>query len=169
MLLRFLGVHSRRVLRLGVVAAVATGAAGCSSDLTRLSENSPNAVSDSGSVALAQAPPAAATDEVTGAIGATETSSGSGKRGDVVIVLKAGDTIDTVARKYGVSVHAITKANAMTDLTKVVPGQHLVIPRHIGHGPRAKHAHGAVPSDTTAAPHAATPKENKSTNLGQTP
>jgi LysM repeat protein len=169
MLPRFLGVHSRRVLRVSVVAAVATGAAGCSSDLTRLSENSPNAVSDQSSVAPAQAPPAAATDEVTGAIGTTETSSGSGKRGDVVIVLKAGDTIETVARKYGVSVHAITKANAMTDLTKVVPGQHLVIPRHIGHGPKAKHAHRAVPNDAAAAPHATTPKENKSATLGQTP
>jgi LysM repeat protein len=160
MLSRFLGVHSRRVLRLSVVAAIATGAVGCSSDVTRLSENSPDAVSNQGAVAPAPAQPlpAPATDEVTGAIGNTGTSSGSGKRRDVVIVLKAGDTIDTVARKYGVSVHAIMKANAMTGSTTVVPGQHLVIPRHIVHGPKAKAAHGA-----------ATPKDNKSAKLGQTP
>jgi LysM repeat protein len=166
MLSRFLSVHSRCVLRLSVVAAIATGAVGCSSDVTRLSENSPDAVSDP--VAPAQPPPAPATDEVTGAIGNTGTSSGSGKRGDVVIVLRAGDTIDKVARKYGASVHAIMKANAMTDLTRVAPGQHLVIPRHIVHGPKTRHAHGAVPNNATAAPHAATPKENKSAKLGQT-
>ena len=167
MLSRFLGVHSRRLLRLSVVAAIATGAVGCSSDVMRLSENSPDAVSDPGAVAPAPAQPlsAPATDEVTGAIGVTGTPSGSGKRGDVVIVLRAGDTIDTVARKYGVSVHAIMKANAMTDLTTVVPGQHLVIPRHT----KARHAHGAVQNNATAAPHAATPKENKSAKLGQTP
>jgi LysM repeat protein len=159
MLLRFVSVRSRHVLRLGVVAAIATGAAGCTSDANRLGENSSAAVSDQGAVAPAPAQPlpAAATDEVTGAIGTAGTSSGSGKRGDVVIVLRAGDTIDTVARKYGVSIHAILKANAMTDLTTVVPGQHLVIPRHIVHGPKAKAAHGA-----------ATPKE-KSAKLGQTP
>jgi LysM repeat protein len=167
MLSRFLGVHSRCVLRLSVVAAIATGAVGCSSDVMRLSENSPDAVSDPGAVAPAQPLSAPATDEVTGAIGVTGTPSGSGKRGDVVIVLKAGDTIDTVARRYGVSVHAIMKANAKTDLTRVVPGQHLVIPRHIG--PKARHAHGAVPNNAPAAPHAATPKENKSAKLGQTP
>jgi LysM domain len=158
MLSRFLGVHSRCVLRLSVVAAIATGAVGCSSDVTRLSENSPDAVSDQGAVAPApapaQPPPAPATHEVTGAIGDTGTSSGSGKRGHVVIVLRAGDTIDTVARKYGVSVHAIMKANAMTDLMTVVPGQHLVIPRYIVHGPKKKPAHGT-----------ATSKENKSANM----
>jgi LysM repeat protein len=150
MLSRFVSVRSRYVLRLSVVAAIATGAAGCTSDLNLLSENSPEAVSDQGAVAPtpAQPLPAAATDEVTGAIGTAGTSSGSGKRGNVVIVLKAGDTIDTVARKYGVSVHAIMKANALTDSTTVVPGQHLVIPRHR---------------------HAVTPKENKSAKLGQTP
>jgi hypothetical protein len=132
MLSRFVGVRSRRVLRLSVVAAIATGAVGCTSDMTRFSENSPGGISDQGAVppAPAQPLPAPATDEVTGAIG-TGTSSSSGKRGDVVIVLKAGDTIDTVARKYGVSVHAIMKANAMTgSSTTVVPGQRLVIPRH---------------------------------------
>jgi LysM repeat protein len=160
MLSRFVGVHSRHVLRLCIVAAIATGAAGCTSDVTRLSENSPGAVSDQGAVAPAPAQPlpAPASGEVTGATGVTGTSSAPSKRGDVVIVLKTGDTIDTVARKYGVSVHAIMKANAMTGSTTVVPGQHLVIPRHIVHGPKAK-----------AAPGAATPKENNSAKLGQTP
>jgi LysM repeat protein len=160
MLSRFVSARSRHVLRLSVVAAFAIGAVGCSSDVTRLSENSPEAVSDQGAVAPAPAQllPAPASGEVTGAIGTTGTSSGSGKRGDVVIVLKAGDTIDTVARKYGVSVHAIMKANAMTGSTTVVPGQHLVIPRHIVHEPKAEAAHGAPPS-----------KENKSAKLGQTP
>jgi LysM repeat protein len=146
---------------LSVVAAIATGAVGCTSDVTRLSGNSPEAASDQGALAPtpAQPLPAPATGEVTGAIGTTGTSSsGSGKRGDVVIVLKAGDTVDALARKYGVSVHAIMKANAMTGSTTVVPGQHLVIPRHIVHGPKAKTAHAAV-----------TLKENKSAKLGQTP
>jgi hypothetical protein len=147
MLSRFVSVRSRRVLRFSVVAAIASGAVGCTSDLTRLSENSPEAVSDQG-LAPAQPLLAPPTGEVTGAIGTTGTSSSSGKRGGVVIVLKAGDTIDTVARKYGVSVHAIMKANAMSGSTTVVPGQHLVIPRHR---------------------HAVTPKENKSAKLGQTP
>jgi LysM repeat protein len=160
MLSRFVSVRSRRVLRLSVVAAIATGAVGCSSDVTRLSQNSLEAVSDQGAVAPAPAQPmpAPATGEVTGAIGTPGTPSSSGKRGDVVIVLKAGDTIDTVARKHGVSVHAIMKANAMTGSTTVVPGQHLVIPRHTVHSPKAKAAHAA-----------ATPKENKSAKLGQTP
>jgi LysM repeat protein len=150
MLSRFVSVRSRRVLRFSVVAAIATGAVGCTSDLIRLSENSPEAVSEQGAVAPTPAErplPAPAPGEVTGAIG-TGTSSSPGKRGDVVIVLKAGDTIDTVARKYGVSVHAIMKANAMSGSTTVVPGQHLVIPRHR---------------------HAVTPKENKPAKLGQTP
>jgi LysM repeat protein len=151
MLSRFVSVHSRHVLRLSVVAAIATGAVGCSSDVIRLSQNSPEAGSDQGAVVPipAERPlPAPATGEVTGAIGNTGTPSGPGKRGDVVIVLKDGDTIDTVARKYGVTVHAIRKANAMTGSTTVVPGQHLVIPRHR---------------------HAVTPKESKSAKLGQTP
>jgi hypothetical protein len=148
MLSRFVSVRSRCVLRLSVVAAIATGAVGCTSDVTRLSGNSPEAASDQGAPAPAQPLPAPPTGEVTGAIGTTGTSSGPGKRGDIVIVLKAGDTIDTVARKYGVSVHAIMKANAMTGSTTVVPGQHLVIPRHR---------------------HAVTSKENKSAKLGQTP
>jgi LysM repeat protein len=160
MLSRFVGVRSRRVLRLSVVAAIAASAVGCSSDVTRVSDNSPDARSDQGVVAPmpAERPlPASTTGEITGTIGASGAPSSSGKQGGIRIVLGPGETIDTVARKYGVPVRALMKANAITNPTTIAPGQHLMIPRHIVHGTKAKLAHAAAPRNAVAAAPALTP------------
>ena len=76
----------------------------------------------------------AATDvpEVTGAI-ATPQPAASGHwnwDGGTPITVGSGDTIETIARRYGVPAPAIMKANNLTAPATIRPGQQLVIPRY---------------------------------------
>jgi murein DD-endopeptidase MepM/ murein hydrolase activator NlpD len=42
-----------------------------------------------------------------------------------------GDTVETIARKYGVPASAIMETNGITSATQIRPGQRLVIPRYV--------------------------------------
>jgi murein DD-endopeptidase MepM/ murein hydrolase activator NlpD len=52
--------------------------------------------------------------------------------GGTAVTLAPGETLETLARRYGVPVAAIMEANGITSLAQVHPGQHLVIPHHRG-------------------------------------
>jgi len=61
----------------------------------------------------------------------------------IVYVVQAGDVLGTIARKYGTTVEAIVKANAIADPDFIRQGQELVIPPP---GPTP------LPLEPTAAP-----------------
>jgi LysM repeat protein len=43
-------------------------------------------------------------------------------------VVAPGETLTSIAARYGVSVHALAAANGITDLNTIYVGQRLVIP-----------------------------------------
>jgi LysM repeat protein len=49
-------------------------------------------------------------------------------RGDVIHVVKVGETLSSIARQYGVSPDAIARANGITNPNLIYVGQRLVIP-----------------------------------------
>ena len=57
--------------------------------------------------------------------------------GGTPITVGQGDTVDTIARRYGVPASAIIQANNITAPATIHPGQQLVIPRYI-HSPRPR-------------------------------
>jgi LysM repeat protein len=63
-------------------------------------------------------------------------------------VVKPGETLGGIARKYGVRQGDIAVANNITDPRKIQPGQELVIPAHSA----SKQAKAAKPADTAKAP-----------------
>jgi murein DD-endopeptidase MepM/ murein hydrolase activator NlpD len=62
-----------------------------------------------------------------------------------------GDTVEMIARKYGVPESAILQTNGMTSASQIRPGQRLVIPRYIAAGT----ARAYVPPRQAAAPRTA--------------
>jgi murein DD-endopeptidase MepM/ murein hydrolase activator NlpD len=74
--------------------------------------------------------------EVTGAIATTKpvpSPSGNWSRnGGTAITVAPGETIDTVARRYGVPASAIIQANSLSAPATIHSGQRLVIPRYQG-------------------------------------
>jgi len=97
--------------------------------------------------------------EVTGGITAPKpVAAPSGHwnwDGGTPITVGPGETVDTIARRYGVPAPAIMKANNLTPPALVHPGQQLVIPRYeAARAPASpaksapatpvSHAHGAV-------------------------
>jgi LysM repeat protein/Flp pilus assembly pilin Flp len=64
--------------------------------------------------------PSSAVD-VTGTIGASEVASSWDRQGVARIILGQNETIN--ARKYGIPVHPITKANTIISPTPIAPGQ----------------------------------------------
>ena len=77
--------------------------------------------------AEATATPATSTG-VTPAPEATQPPS-SGSSGETVThVVQSGETLTTIARKYGVSVQAIAQANNLTNPSLISVGQNLLIP-----------------------------------------
>ena len=69
--------------------------------------------------------------------------------GGTPITVGQGDTVDTVARRYGVPASAIIQANNITAPATIHPGQQLVIPRYI-QSPAASAA--ATPAPRAVAP-----------------
>ena len=43
-------------------------------------------------------------------------------------VVESGDTLSVIARRFNVSVDALSQANGITDVNTIRPGQELVIP-----------------------------------------
>jgi murein DD-endopeptidase MepM/ murein hydrolase activator NlpD len=72
--------------------------------------------------------------------------------GGTPVILKPGETIDTLSRRYGVPGHAILRANNLADGARLQPGQRIVIP--VYHGQRPAPAaeksvvHVVAPGDT---------------------
>src|SRR6266545_7766039 len=158
--------RSRAVSRLALLAALAAGLAGCSSDFSRFGENpwagKPQASNDvTGSVRPQPAPTHKVETSAlppptyggSAGIGATQprqdvTGSVSTHQrqpapawswdGGTAIIVAQGETIDTISRRHGVPASAIMQANNMTHAAQLQPGQRLVIPR-------VQHQMGAAP------------------------
>ena len=90
--------------------------------------------------------------EVTGSVNAPK-SAASGNwtwEGGKAITVAPGETIDALARRYGVPPSAISQANNIAPTTTLRPGQQLVIPRY-GHAPVAT-APASKPVANAASP-----------------
>ena len=71
--------------------------------------------------------------EITGSVAPAPRPAPSGHwtwEGGTPITVASGDTIDTLARRYGVPASAIMQANNLTAPATIYPGQPLVIPRY---------------------------------------
>jgi len=133
------------VLRVAIVGAVGAIVAGCSSDTSRFSGGSffggdPNADYTGsippepvagGTTPNSQAMPAynqigsaapTYSSPPTYSVAPTEKSDGS------AIVVGQGETVFTIATRYGVPANALMKVNGISDAGSVSPGQYLVIP-----------------------------------------
>jgi LysM repeat protein len=71
-------------------------------------------------------PTNAVPERVTGGGGGTRTEAPAGPGG--VHAIKSGETLAVVAKKYGVSVEAIMKANPSVDSRRLKVGQKIKIP-----------------------------------------
>jgi murein DD-endopeptidase MepM/ murein hydrolase activator NlpD len=173
-------------LRFGALAAVAVGAAACSSEAVRLSENpnaSPYAAAPASPMVAQPAPagrierqplpqyqqyqpppppPPAATSEVTGTV-PVHTGGHWDWQGGTPVVVAQGETISAIAHRHNVPAHEILRANGLTASATLQAGQRLVIPRYVADGGSAKLAHAALPrhpAPSAAAAAPATPGEH---------
>ncbi len=86
--------------------------------------------------------------------------------GDTVHVVQLGDTVDKIARQYGVSASAIVRANGITNADLIWVGQKLIIPRggptatpmpYASPVPAASPVPGVTPAPSATPAAAATP------------
>ena len=88
----------------------------------------------------------------TGAAPATTGSTGSAAAGGAEIyVVKSGDTLTRIAKRYGVTVRAIESENGLST-THIKVGQKLKIPAKTESAPAAAPVPAAVPPATSTAP-----------------
>jgi murein DD-endopeptidase MepM/ murein hydrolase activator NlpD len=130
-------IRSTLLVRVAIVGAISAIAAGCSSDASRFSGGSffggdPNA-DYTGSippepVAGGNTPDSLAKPAYN-QLGSTAspTYNGGGSSGSTVRVAP-GETVFTIATRYGVPANALMKVNGINDANAVQPGQYLVIP-----------------------------------------
>ena len=78
--------------------------------------------------------------------------------GGTAVTVAPGDSVETIAKRYGVPASAIMQANNIAAPATLHPGQHLVIPRHTA----TRLAAAAAPRP--AAPTAAVPAANAAGN-----
>ncbi|PTY05517.1 hypothetical protein DB347_14150 [Opitutaceae bacterium EW11] len=93
----------------------------------------------------------ASTPEPEAAASAARTSSGSVKH-----IVKSGETLSVIAKKYGVTRSAISVANNIADPLKIRAGQELIIPNPKTTPPH-NGANHAAPAETTPAQTAPAP------------
>ncbi len=74
---------------------------------------------------------------VTGSASPRFNDSGWTADGGTAVTLQQGETIDTIARRYGVPASAIMRANNFADASHVRPGARVVIPTYQGNTQRA--------------------------------
>ena len=87
--------------------------------------------------------------EITGSIAAKPGATGHWTwDGGAPVTVGQGETVEMIARRYGVPASAIMQTNGFTSEASIRPGQRLVIPRYISGG---AHEH-AQPSVAAAAP-----------------
>jgi len=142
-------LRSRLSPRAAVLALVTISVAACSADMSRFNDNPFASLSNPGPTAgmpqaqTAQAPQphsgastsvaanSGAASEATGSVLRKPTSSGNWSwDGGTAITVAAGDSIDTIARRYGVPASVIMQANNIAAPATLHPGQRLVIPRY---------------------------------------
>ena len=68
--------------------------------------------------------------EVTGSIQAPPPQPAWTWDGGTAVIVRPGETVESIAREHGVPVSALMEANRITSAAPVYPGQHLVIPRY---------------------------------------
>ena len=141
-------LRSRFSPRAAVLALVSVGVAACSADATRFNDNpfashsNPELTASMPQAQTAQAPQPplksagpgpgrSGTSEVTRSVLRETTSSPNWSwDGGTAITVAAGETIDTIARRYRVPASVIMQANNITAPATLYPGQRLVIPRY---------------------------------------
>ena len=142
-------LRSRLSPRAAVLALVTISVAACSADMSRFNDNPFASLSNPGPTAgmpqaqSAQAPQphsgastsvaanSGAASEATGSVLRKPTSSGNWSwDGGTAITVAAGESIDTIARRYGVPASVIMQANNIAAPATLHPGQRLVIPRY---------------------------------------
>jgi murein DD-endopeptidase MepM/ murein hydrolase activator NlpD len=147
---------SRLFPRAAVLALVAAGVAACSADTSRFNDNPfasiirPDATASMQQPQTAQAPqphsgPATAATPARSGRAVASNSSRSGEAtgsvlrkpsgnwswdGGTAITVAAGDSVDMIARRYGVPASVIMQANNIAAPATLQPGQRLVIPRY---------------------------------------
>jgi murein DD-endopeptidase MepM/ murein hydrolase activator NlpD len=97
------------------------------------------------------------TTEVTGSVAETGHWTWDG---GAPVTINQGETVETIARRYGVPVSAILQTNGFTSEASIRPGQRLVIPRYVSAGTPA---HASAPAPTAATDegvHIVTPGES---------
>jgi LysM repeat protein len=104
----------------------------------------------SGGAGTAQAPAASIVPTATPANGATPADAGKAKGESISHTVKMGESLGTIARKYGVRQGDIAVANNITDPQKITAGQILSIPGW--QTPVAKAKAAAKPADPVAKP-----------------
>ncbi|HYS49027.1 MAG TPA: peptidoglycan DD-metalloendopeptidase family protein [Xanthobacteraceae bacterium] len=130
----------RAPLRLAVFGAAAFVVAGCSSDTSRFGDSpfsSPFASrSAPASEVTGSAQPTPSRQVETRALppppGKSAGAAGQPEwnwDGGTAITVAPGDTVSSIAHKYGVPVAAVMQANHIAAGATIQPGQHLVIPR----------------------------------------
>jgi LysM repeat protein len=104
----------------------------------------------SGGAGTAQPPAASIVPTATPANGATPADAGKAKGESISHTVKMGESLGTIARKYGVRQGDIAVANNITDPQKITAGQILSIPGW--QTPVAKAKAAAKPADPVAKP-----------------
>src|SRR5262249_32935033 len=142
-------LRSRVSPRAAVLALVTISVAACSADMSRFNDNpfasliNPGPTAGMPQAQTAQAPQphsgastsvaanSGAASEATGSVLRKPTSSGNWSwDGGTAITVVAGESIDTIARRYGVPASVIMQANNIAAPATLHPGQRLVIPRY---------------------------------------
>jgi len=147
-------LRSRLFPRAAVLALIGAGVAACSADTSRFNDN-PFASISRPDASLQQAQTAQAPQPHSGPA-AVATPAGAGKAvasnsprsgeatgsvlrkqsgnwswdGGTTVTVGVGDSVDTIARRYGVPASVIMQANNIAAPATLHPGQRLVIPRY---------------------------------------
>jgi murein DD-endopeptidase MepM/ murein hydrolase activator NlpD len=125
-----------------------------------LASYSPASAHSNPSPAMSPARPnAGVASDVTGSVASKPASSNWSWDGGTAITVAQGDTVDSIARRYGVPASAIIQANNMTPPATIRAGQQLVIPRYSNSS-----ASAAV---SPAGPASAAPKSVPAKPLGK--
>ena len=172
-------LRSRLFPRAAVLALTAASVAACSSDTSRFNENPFASLSHSDATAsipqtqASQTPqpypttPAASGSSKAVALNSPARPAGGDAAGSVVrkssanwswdggtaVTVAAGDSVETIARRYGVPASVIMQANNIAAPATLHPGQRLVIPRYTATrvATAAAPPRAAAPAPTPAA------------------
>jgi len=112
-------------------------------------------VSQQNYAAAPRSTPAATANYASHASRSPETtgSSGAGWRADggSAVTLQAGETVHSIAQRYGVPANEILRANNLSDASRVAPGTRLLIPSYQAAGvPTSSQLARSTPADSPA-------------------